>query len=65
MSSGLKSAADLTLRQPRGGGEGMDVQLLYLCGHKGRQGGGKFRIVPGQQRIPLRCAACQIAKESA
>ena len=48
---------DKTALQPTGGG-GMDMRLLYLCGHKGTRTGGLFR---GNR--PDVCPACN-TKES-
>ena len=53
MSSQLyRARADLTAKQPSTG-SGMDVRVLYLCGHKGLNLGSKWR-----GNLPMRCAAC-------
>ena len=48
---------DLTAKQPTGGG-GMDMSLLFMCGHKSARSGGWFR-----GHLPVRCPKCN-AKES-
>ena len=43
-------------------GEGMNMGLLYFCGHRASRAGGLFKKVTGQQPIAWKCALCREPK---
>jgi len=61
---GYSHLLDVSMKQsPRGAG--MNMNLSWLCGHKGSSTGAQFRRVPGLKPIAWRCAACVTAAKAA
>jgi hypothetical protein len=54
------SAPDLTMRSRQPGTGMCDLRMRFLCGHSALKG--KFLIGHGGQRVPLRCQACEDAR---
>lgn len=48
---------DLTAKQAAYG-VGMDMNVLWMCGHRGTSTGAQYRRIPGLKPIAWRCAAC-------
>lgn len=58
------STRDVTATQ-RVRGEGLPVETLWLCGHKGSSTGALYRPIPGLRPIPYMCASCNAARKAA
>jgi len=48
---------DLTGQQPVRGG-GMNMNVLWMCGHRGTSTGAQYRRIPGVKPLAWKCAAC-------
>lgn len=64
MSTPFNPVADLTDQQRAGGG-GMDMRVLWMCGHRASSTGARYRKVPGRQPLPWMCPACNAARLAA
>ena len=55
---------DVTMKQSPSG-SGMNMNVLWMCGHRGTSTGAQYKRVKGLRPIAWRCAACVAAAKVA